>query len=393
MILFTIGSLLAGFRSNLQLLLFARVIQGIGAAMTMATNLGIITEAFPMAERGRALGITGFIAALGAIMGPGIGGLLLGFLPWGYIFWINVLVGIALMILGAVVLNKDKTTALSAFDRLGATLLVPGLILLFGAFFIGQQVGFSNGLIVGAFVLAIVLLGSFIWHELHSDDPILDFGLFKNRQFSVSLTSALFIFMTNFFFNVITPFYLENARQIKPQTAGLLLMIFPVAQLIASPISGAIADKLGANRLSLVGLLLLTIGQLSLILVGQSTSMAVFGVGIAILGFGNGTFQAPNNALSMGSVPSQQLGAAGGINAFARELGMVTGIAASTTILFSAMGHKVGHHVSGYLAGQPAVFIYGMHVAFAVALTVCVILLIVNFYDAEKDPHGRVTIG
>lgn len=118
-LLFIIGSLLSGFSVGLPFLLIARSIQAVGAAMTMSTNNGIITEVFPFKERGRALGMIGSFVALGSIAGPGIGGLILAHLSWGYIFWINVPVGILAMILGAMILPKDVTTTQQPLIRPG----------------------------------------------------------------------------------------------------------------------------------------------------------------------------------------------------------------------------------------------------------------------------------
>jgi Arabinose efflux permease len=147
-ILFTIGSLLCGFNSGLFVLLAARVIQAIGAAMTMSTNNGIITEVFPFTERGRALGMIGSFVALGSIAGPGVGGLILAHLNWGYIFLINVPVGILAIILGAMILPKDITLTKQKIDKLGAFLFAVVMVTLFGGIFLGQEIGFTKPVIL-----------------------------------------------------------------------------------------------------------------------------------------------------------------------------------------------------------------------------------------------------
>lgn len=135
MLIFTIGSFLCGFNHSLTFLLFARVVQAIGASMTMATNTGIITEVFPMHERGRALGSIGAFVSLGSIAGPGLGGIILSQFSWAYIFWINVPVGIITMLFGLKFLPKDITISHQTIDKKGfVTFAVAIMTFLAGSF-------------------------------------------------------------------------------------------------------------------------------------------------------------------------------------------------------------------------------------------------------------------
>lgn len=155
-IVFTLGSLLCGFNHSLTMLLFGRVIQGIGASMTMATNTGITTEVFPMEERGRALGAIGAFVSLGSIAGPGIGGLILAHFSWSYIFWINVPVGILTILIGEKFLPKDLTMSKKKIDWLGFATFALTIMSFFGAVFIGQEVGYIHTLPVLLLVAAII---------------------------------------------------------------------------------------------------------------------------------------------------------------------------------------------------------------------------------------------
>lgn len=155
-LIFTIGSLLCGFNQSLAFLLFARVVQAVGASMTMATNTGIITEVFPLEERGRALGSIGAFVSLGAIAGPGLGGLILAQLSWQYIFWINVPVGIITMLIGEKFLPKDITKSGQKIDKVGFLSFSLFILSLFGGVFLGQEQGFSASLPLFLFALAVV---------------------------------------------------------------------------------------------------------------------------------------------------------------------------------------------------------------------------------------------
>lgn len=377
-VLFTVGSLLCGFSVGLGFLLVARTIQAIGAAMTMATNSGIITEVFPFNERGRALGMIGSFVALGSIAGPGVGGLILAHFNWGYIFWINVPIGIVALLIGQRILPKDITVSRQAIDKFGAGLFALIMVTLFAGVFIGQEIGFTRPVILGLFAVAIVATAFFVRLELRIDNPILALHLFENKRFTISILCAFLIFVANFFFNVIAPFYLENARGMAANYAGYALMTFPIVQVVVAPIAGSISDRIGPEILTFIGLVLISISQVGYMLATLATPLWVFMFFIGLVGFGNGVFMAPNNAIVMSSVPVRDLGVAGGVNALAREMGMVVGISIATTVLFSAMGHYAGHKVTAYLPAHPEVFISGMHVAFVVSLAICLVASVIT---------------
>lgn len=377
-ILFTIGSLLCGLNSGLMFLLGARTLQAVGAAMTMSTNNGIITEVFPFNERGRALGTIGSFVALGSIAGPGVGGLILAHLHWGYIFLINVPVGIIAILLGMKVLPKDITLSKQKIDKTGSFLFALVMVTLFAGVFLGQEIGFIKIGVLALFIVALVSFIGFIKVELHVERPVLDLQIFRNTSFTISIFCAFLIFVANFFFNVISPFYLENARGLAANYAGYVLMTFPIVQVVVAPIAGAVSDKIGPKLLTFIGLILISISQIGYMFMSLATPMWIFMLFVGLVGLGNGIFQAPNNTIVMNSVEVKDLGIAGGINALARELGMIIGISAATTVLFSSMSHTAGHTVTSYIPSQPGLFISGMHVAFMVSLVICLVATVIT---------------
>lgn len=384
MIIFTLGSFLCGFNHSLGLLLVARIIQAIGASMTMATNTGIITEVFPMSERGRALGSIGAFVSLGSIAGPGIGGVILGQLPWGYIFWINIPIGILTFFLGTKVLPKDIHRSGHPIDTKGFGLFALFIITLFGGIFIGQEIGFTRILPIILFLAAILSFISFILVEKRVKLPLITFGIFKNQTFSLSLLCATLIFASNFFINVIVPFYLQRTLNLKPSVAGLLMMVFPVVMVVASPLSGLLTDKFGPKYLVISGLTILSITQICYMFLDIHTPIFVYAVITAFVGLGNSLFQSPNNTMVMSSVTRENLGLAGSLNSFARNFGMVVGISLATTILYQAMSLKAGYKVTTYLNQHPEFFIYGMKIAFFGSFLLCFSSLIISIYRLRK---------
>lgn len=383
-VVFTLGSLLCGFNHSLTMLLFGRVIQGIGASMTMATNTGITTEVFPMRERGRALGAIGAFVSLGSIAGPGIGGLILAHFSWSYIFWINVPVGLLTILIGEKYLPKDITMSKKEIDWLGFVTFAITIMSFFGAVFIGQEVGYIHTVPLLLFVAAIVFFVIFIRVEKQKENPLLVFHILRNKLFTMSLVTALLIFSANFFVNVVMPFYLQNARGLTASYAGLLMMVFPFLMVIGSPLSGYLTDQIGPQKLVLMGLALLSVTQLMYVFMNQTSPIWYYILATAIMGMGNALFQSPNNTIVMSSVEKENLGVAGSLNSFARNLGMVVGIALSTTILYSGMSTAYGQRVTTYIEGRPDIFIFGMRVTFMASFAICVIAWVLSLIRFRK---------
>ncbi len=379
MIIFTLGSFLCGLKISFWVLIGSRMIQGLGAAMTMSTNNGIVTEVFKDSERGRSLGLIGTFVALGSIAGPGIGGLVLGFLPWGFIFWINIPVGIFAYLLGLKVLPKDITYQKSPIDFPGFVAFSISIISIIGLMSYAQLNGFKSFVVLLLTLVFAVSFVIFILLERKTTYPLVDLSLFRQKAFTISLISVLLIFIGNFAFNVVGPYYLQNLRKLDPGKSGIILMAFPIAQVIFSPIAGRLTDKFGATILIRTGIIAIIISQIGFCFFHGKTAMWFVYATIALLGLGNGLFQSPNNALTMASIDMKHLGIAGGLNALFRNLGMVFGLTISTTILFSAMSIKAGYKVISYVDGRPDLFLFGMKVLFSIMIVLSIIALSMNF--------------
>ena len=368
--LFTVGSLLCGVSINLAMLIIARVIQAIGAAAFMAVNQGIVTRAFPPNERGRALGFNGTIIALGALLGPPIGGFIVSILSWHFLFLINVPIGIAVFLLGNRIMPKD-VPANESLDTKGFVLFALSALLIFGAIGTGRDVQFSNPLIFPAILAGLALLVIFILVERRQKQPMLDFSIFRNSTFTIGVICTLLVYASLSTITLIQPFFLQNARGLSPSAAGLLFMIYPVVLGATSPLAGFLADKIGPKAPSLVGLCLSTTGYICAALATIETSLVFTGVVYAILGMGNALFQSPNFSLLMSSVPNNKLGAASSTNALLMTIGMVLGVLVSTTVLFATMSALYGQPVNDYIQGRPDLFIHGMRAAYFVVAGIC----------------------
>lgn len=373
------GSLFCGISSTLEMLLISRIIQATGASMTMATNYGIITENFPPEMRGRSLGVLGSFVSLGSIAGPGIGGVIIQKYTWHYIFLINIPIGIFAFVLGYFVFPKSKKKDIPLnLDYLGFILFDMFIISLFMGIFIGQVIGFTKLSIIILFIIAVCSFVGFIFREKRAKNPLIDLTIFNNKSFSVGLTCAVLIFSSNLFMNTLLPFYLQDTLKLSSLMSGFILMCVPIAMVIVAPISGALSDKIGAKGLTFLGLFIVSVSQLLFILIGLKTTISYLVILTLLAGTGVALFQSPNNSIIMSSVEHNHLGIAGSINSLARNIGMVTGLSLSTTILYSSMTQKAGYKVNGYINGRDDLFLYGMHIAFLVSFSLCFIAFIIT---------------
>ncbi len=377
---FTLGSLLCGITSSFPVLIAARIIQAIGAAGTMANNQGIITEIFPAGERGRALGINGTAVALGSLVGPGLGGLIVGATSWEFIFLINVPIGIVALFLSFKLLPKGPKKARGTLDMVGSLLFILTIVPLFTALNEGVRLGFTHPLILLGLAVAVISFIIFILVEQRRENPLLQLQIFSNRLFSLSIFCGYVTFVAIFCNNIILPFYLQNAMSYTPLQTGLILMIYPLILTVVAPLSGYLSDKIGSEILTFIGLVLVSLGLLLMATLNEASSLWILILFIAFMSFGMGLFQSPNNSLIMSTVPRDKLGIAGSINALVRNLGMVCGIVLATTLLYGMMSYRIGYLVTDYIPGRADAFIYGMRVVYIAAAIICFIGTVLTFF-------------
>lgn len=378
LLVFTIGSLLCGLSKSFSTLVIFRIIQALGASAAMANNQGIITQVFPANERGKALGINSTFLALGTMLGPALGGLVISYLSWNYIFFINIPIGIVAVIMGFKILPKKIEDKKEKIDFLGAGVFGTSVICLFCSLLVGQRVGYDNYLIILGFIVAIVLFCIFIYIEKKLEYPLIDLSLFKNSLFSVGILCTFICYVAFNSNNMVQPFYLQDVLKMSPSYAGMVMMISPIIITVLAPFSGHLSDKIGSESLTLVGLVLMGLGLGLMATLNENSSLYSLVIYIALLAVGNALFLSPNNSLVMSSAPNNKLGIAGSINAFVRNLAQTSGVAMATLLLYSFMSIKMGEKVYGYVEGRSDVFIYGMRYVYIVAAIICLVGVLVT---------------
>jgi EmrB/QacA subfamily drug resistance transporter len=346
--IFTIGSGLCSISSTEGQLIFYRVIQGIGAAMLMATGVAIITHAFPPRERGKAMGLIGTVVSIGSMTGPVMGGFLIQSVGWQSIFYINIPVGIFGTAMAIKVLHKDETTKGQTFDIPGGLTLFLSLTSLLMALSEGQEKGWDSTFITFLFISSIVFFILFIKIEIKATQPVLDLRHFRNRQFASANISALISFMAMFSVILLMPFFLQDELYYSPQKLGIVFMSVPLVMSVVSPVSGWLSDRTSSYVLSSIGIGIASLSILSLGFLSTDSSFIDVAIRLSLLGLGMGLFQPPNNSIIMGSLPKEQLGIAAGVLGTMRNTGMVIGVAVSGAI-FSNRYVFYGNNVSSFL--------------------------------------------
>jgi EmrB/QacA subfamily drug resistance transporter len=373
-VVFTIGSVLCGLSPSVYWLIAFRVLQAIGAAMTLALGAAIVTEAFPGHERGKALGMIGTTVSIGVVLGPTLGGLLLKAFSWHWIFFVNLPVGIIGTLMAWRFVPDFKPAGRQRFDYWGALTLFISLLALLLALTLGQQLGFGDNRIVLLFGVWLVFLVVFIAIEWQTTQPMIELRLFKNVLFSVNLVTGFVTFVAIAGVFILIPFYLENVLGYDTQQTGFLLAVIPIGLGVTAPISGALSDRLGTRPITVFGLIVLLVGYYAMIGLTGETSTLSYILRLAPIGIGMGVFQSPNNSSIMGSVPRERLGIASGLLSITRTLGQTVGIAT----LGAFWAGRVIVHTGAILPGGATTAplpaqVAGLHDTF-VAVTVLVVL-------------------
>ena len=338
-IIFILFSALCGLAPSLWVLVVFRGLQAVGAAMLQANSPAILTGSFPAQQRGQALGLQATMTYLGLTIGPALGGWLAGQFGWRSIFFINIPVGIAAYFLGRRFIASHKSTdRKESFDLVGAALFSFGLLMFLIALNQGGALGWFAWPILLLFAVSLLLLASFVKVEQRIRSPLLDFSLFRNRTFTVSVISAVINYIGVTSITFLLPFYLIQGRGLPSAQAGLILTSMPLMMALIAPLSGSLSDRVGTKMLTVSGMLLLTAGLFSLAILSETTPWWSVVARLVTTGIGIGIFISPNTSALMGSAPKMRQGIAAGIHATSRNFGMVLGVGYAGAVFTSILG-------------------------------------------------------
>jgi EmrB/QacA subfamily drug resistance transporter len=362
---FLLGSALCGLSPSVAFLVGARGVQAIGAAMLMANSPAILTKSFPAEMRGRALGLQATMTYLGLTVGPSMGGWLANALGWRWVFYINLPVGLAALLLALRFVPRDGGgEARQGFDLRGAITFALGLVALLLALNQGHAWGWTSPATLGLLAGSVILLLAFLRTERTVPAPMLDLSLFRRRTFSASAGSALLNYVCVYTMLFLLPFYLLQVRGLSTAQAGLLLIAQPVAMALVASLSGSVSDRIGTRLPSMLGMGLLAVGLWLLSSLAADTPDLAFVLKLGTAGLGIGIFVSPNNSALMGAAPAHRQGIAAGTLALARNVGMVLGVAFAGAIYTTVLSHGA--------AGEASAILESMRVAYLLAAGIAV---------------------
>ncbi len=366
--IFVASSALCGASRSIELLIICRGIQAVGGAMLASNALAILTTNFPARQRGRALGLVSMMTYLGLTVGPSLGGWLAQAFSWRAVFYINVPVGaLALTLSLACIPKGEPNESGQKFDLVGAALLLAGLVALMLGLNQGAEWGWTSLPILVLLLAAVLILTVFVLAEQRFPAPMLDLSLFRVPLFSASVISAVLNYICVYTITFLMPYYLIQGRGLNPAQAGLLLTAEPIVMAIAAPISGAFSDRIGSRWPGMAGMALMGVGLFLLAGLGSTSALWFAALALAVAGLGTGTFISPNTSALMGSAPKQRQGIASGVQAAARNTGMVLGIGMAGAIFTTHL-----------LQGTPEALFRGIDMGFLAAVGVAILGIVMS---------------
>ncbi|TNC20681.1 DHA2 family efflux MFS transporter permease subunit [Amycolatopsis alkalitolerans] len=339
LVVFTLASLWCGLSGNVEMLITARAVQGLGAALMTPQTLAFITHLFKPAERGPAMGMWGGVAGLATIAGPLLGGVLVDGLGWEWIFFVNVPIGVIAIVATMILVPDWQPKHSHSFDIPGIVLSSVGLFCLVFGIQNGQQ--YNWGTVFGAVNIfeiigaGVLLLAAFVvWQRFNRREPLLPLRVFGNRNFSAGTVTAVAIgfAITGMFVPLVV--YVQDVLGLSPTKAGLLTAPMSLLSGIVAPFIGRLSDKVNAKYLVMFGFVALAGGLAAIAAQARAdTSPWALIPALLLCGLGTGSVFAPMSNVTMSSVERTLAGAASGIFNTARQVGGVLGSAAIGVLL------------------------------------------------------------
>jgi EmrB/QacA subfamily drug resistance transporter len=386
---FTIGSGVASLSQTGPELLVSRIVQGAGAAFLWSNSAALLTDAFPIGERGKALGINQVAALSGSVVGLILGGVLTATLGWRSIFWVNLPIGAFGTIWAFTALREMHAPEREVpIDWIGNLSFGGGLTLALVGLTIGALGGWTAPFVLVSIPAGVLMLAVFLYAEQHVEHPMFDLSLFRIRTFLAGNVAAALAALARGAFSFVIVFYLQGVLGDDAFTAGILLVPLSVAFVITGPLSGALSDRRGARALGTVGLLIGAVGFLVLLQFPAGGSYTLLGGAMMLLGLGQGMFAAPNRSEVMSSVPAARRGIASGIGTTLLNAGTLGSLALAFTVLAASVPRStltaIFAGTGGPIVDAPS-FMNGLHILFAIGLGLMILAALANALRGRGD--------
>jgi EmrB/QacA subfamily drug resistance transporter len=362
LVVFTAASMLCGLAVSTLMLQLSRAVQGVGGAIMFAVSLALLADAFRGKDRGVAFGAWGAVTGLAVAVGPLLGGVLTSGLSWRWIFFVNVPIGVAAVVISVMKVAESRAPQASGPDWPGFVLFTLALSSLVYALIESNQRSFTNGLVLGFFAAAAVLLVAFVLVERYRAHPMFDLSLFRLPTFSGGAVAAFGLSASIFAMILYLVLYLQDILGYSPLATGVRVMFLSGGILVSATVAGRLSSYVPVRLLIGPGLLLVGVGLLLMRGLTASSSWTHLIPGMIVGGIGVGLVNPPLASTAVGVVPPRQAGMASGISSTFRQVGIATGIA----LLGTLFSNDVRDLVLTRLAAVPGLASTGPRIAAAV---------------------------
>jgi len=371
MIVYTIASAACALSFSGSALILFRILQGVGSALIFGTGMAMLTSAFPPGERGRAIGLAVASAYIGLAVGPVLGGVLTQQLGWRSVFWSVTCLSVFCVVL---IVTKIKTEWIvaegEAFDIGGSLIYAVALVMLMMG--LNELPDFIG---VGLLAAGLAGLIVFFYWEKANSNPVLNISLFsRNRVFALSSLAAMINYCATFALIFLLSLYLQYIKAETPQSASVVLVIFPVAMAVVSPITGQLSDRISPGITASIGMAVMGLAILRLAFLNETSSEWGLMVTLGVLGIGSALFLSPNTNAIVSSVENHQLGIASGAVATMRLLGQMISMGIAALIFSIMMGNAT------ITPDLYPLFLVSMRIAFWVFALLCLIGCLLGVY-------------
>ena len=385
---FALSSLLCGLAPDAHVLIVARAVQGVGAALMMPATLAIISATFPPKERGLAIGIWAGVSAMALAIGPLVGGLLTEHVDWSWIFYINVPIGALGIVAGRIIIQESRDMSrVQSLDVPGLVTNAAALFALTFGLIEANRYGWTSPTILGLFAAAAAGLAAFAAIEHRRRAPMLDLSLFRSSTFTGANIVAFLVTLAMFGVFFFMSIFVQRILGYSPVEAGAIFLPMTVLIILIAPPAGKLSDKVGSRWLMAGGLTLVGGSLVIFSRLGVDSGFWDMLPGLLLGGIGMASVMTPMSAAVMSSVPVDKAGVASGVLNTSRQIGGALGIAMMGALLTSRESSALAAGASApeaFLDGFRLALLVAAVIAFAGAVVAA--LLVRKVYHPELQP-------
>lgn len=382
--LFALGSFLNTTAGSLSSLIAYRCIEALGASIVISNASSVIATLFKGKDRGKALGLNGCLIAVGGLLGPSLGGMLIQVFDWHAIFVPAIPIALfgvyySYKMVPSIVAHREKLK----FDYPGFIYFTISLFALLLAISQGYHWGWGSAKILTLGIICVGFGYLFYYRDHTISYPMINFNLFSIKQFTLGNLAVMASYIAMFTNTILLPFYLQDILKFKPFITGLIILPYSIILMVTAPLSGSAAGKYGSRYLTIAGPIVTFLALSMFILFNENTPVFLIMLLSGIMGLGNGLFQSPSNTAIISSVNKDQLGVASGILALSRNMGNILGVAITITLfasfrdIFQDLG--LNYNIS-FLKAYRYTMAFGMFFAL-----LCVILSFFAYRDCDAQ--------